>query len=338
MNAIEMGAKQAIEKCLRVQNGEKMVLVTDRETEKLGDAVVAAAKNVGAEVQKFVMEDFGDRPIDGKNPLRLPDEIKTALSSANVSCYIAQKGAGELATFRKPLTDVVTNNKVRHAHMPGFNEAMMSQGMAADYDKIQRLCKTVYDIVSGAKEIRVTTPAGTDVTAKFDSKYKWVICDGIIQADNWSNLPDGEVFTSPADANGVVVVDGVFGDLMRAKKVDLRECPVKYELKDGRCVKGSVECKDEALKKEFEKYTFDTDENSDRIGEFAIGTNIQLTELIGILLQDEKFPGVHLALGNPYPEKTGMEYSSNAHNDGVLRDPTIIVDGKKIMENGKFLI
>lgn len=338
MDPIEFGAKQAVVNCLKVKNGENVVIVTDRETEKLADALVTQAKGVGAEVQKFVMEDYGDRPEDGNNPLKFPDEIGEAMNNTQVSFYIAQGKKGELQTFRIPMLKIVEEKKIRHGHMPGFNEKIMKQGMGADYAKIQEISAKVADIVKNAKEIRVTTSAGTDVTATFDTKYKWVICDGDIKAGHWSNLPDGEVFTAPVNANGKVVVDGCLGDFFTEKYGDLGSTPLSYELKDGRAVKGTVECKNQGLKKEWEQYTFETDENSDRLGEFAIGTNVGLTELIGNLLQDEKFPGIHLALGSPYPEKTGAEWESKAHNDGVLRNPTIVVDGKEIMKDGKFTI
>ena len=53
------------------------------------------------------------------------------------------------------------------------------------------------------------------------------------------------------------------------------------------------------LQDDFWDYTH-TDENSDRVGEFAIGTNIGVARVIGNILQDEKFPGIHIAFGNPY--------------------------------------
>ncbi len=338
MDAIEFGAKQAVINCLKVKNGESVVVVTDRETEKLANALVKQAEGVGAEVKKFVMEDFGARSEDGKAPLRFPSEIGEAMSGAQVSFYIAQGKPGELQSFRIPMIAKVEEHEIRHGHMPGFTEIMMSQGMGADYAKIQELSAKVHEIVSKAKEISVTTPAGTDATFKFDPKYKWVICDGNIKPKHWSNLPDGEVFTSPVDANGTMVIDGCLGDFFTGKYGDLQGNPVKYLLEDGRAVKGSVECKNAELKAEFEKYTFEMDENSNRVGEFAIGTNIALEKLIGNLLQDEKFPGVHVALGSPYPDKTGAEWDSEAHNDGVMRNPTVVVDGKTIMENGKFKI
>ncbi|MFH1829721.1 MAG: aminopeptidase [Pseudomonadota bacterium] len=338
MDPIEFGAKQAVVNCLKVQNGEKVVVITDLETEKLADALVKQAINVGAQVEKFVMEDFGKRSKDGTNPLPFPEKIAETMKTAQVSFYIAQGKPGELPSFRRPMTDIADKHGLRHGHMPGFTEVMMSQGMSADYAKIQEISKKVYDTVSKTKEIKVTTAAGTNAAFNFDSKYNWVICDGNITAGHWSNLPDGEVFGTPVNANGTMVVDGCLGDFFTEKYGDISTTPLKYTLKDGRCVKGSVECKNEKLKEEFEKYTFNTDENSNRAGEFGIGTNIGLKKLIGNLLQDEKFPGVHVALGDPYPNKTGATWKSKAHNDGVLLKPTIIVDGKMIMENGVFKI
>lgn len=338
MNPIEFGAKQAVVNCLKVKSGENVVIITDRETEMLADALVSQAKAVGGLVKKFVMEDYGNRPDDGVDPIKFPVKLGEELSKAKVSFYIARGKKGELQTFRIPMLKITEEKMIRHGHMPGFTEEMMGQGMAADYAKIQELSKKIYNMVAKAKEIRVTTPAGTDATFHFDSKYKWIICDGDIKPGHWSNLPDGEVFTSPVDANGKMVIDGCLGDFFTEKFGDLGATPLSYELKGSRCVKGSVNCKNAELKEEFEKYTFATDENSNRVGEFAIGTNVGLTKLIGNLLQDEKFPGVHVALGSPYPDKTGAEWESKAHNDGVMRNPTVTVDGKVIMEKGRFTI
>lgn len=56
-----------------------------------------------------------------------------------------------------------------------------------------------------------------------------------------------------------------------------------------------------------------------------MGTNTSLTELIGHILQDDKLPGVHLALGHPNPSRTGATWQSKAHCDGILLKPTVIV-------------
>ena len=81
-----------------------------------------------------------------------------------------------------------------------------------------------------------------------------------------------------------------------------------------------------------------TDENSDRVGEFAIGTNIGVHDVIGNILQDEKIPGVHIAFGNPYGAHTGATWYSSTHIDVVGRNFDIWVDGRQIMRSGAFLL
>ena len=91
------------------------------------------------------------------------------------------------------------------------------------------------------------------------------------------------------------------------------------------------------LEDEFWQYTH-TDDNSDRVGEFAIGTNIDLQHVIGQILQDEKFPGVHIAFGNPYGEHTGADWYSSTHIDVVGTRFSIWLDDRQIMQDGKFQI
>src|SRR4029079_2168395 len=91
------------------------------------------------------------------------------------------------------------------------------------------------------------------------------------------------------------------------------------------------------LRDAFWKYTH-TDENSDRFGEFAIGTNRHVTRVIGHILQEEKFPGVHIAFGNPYGAHPGADWYSSTHIDVVGAHFDIFVDGEQIMRDGRFLI
>ena len=112
----------------------------------------------------------------------------------------------------------------------------------------------------------------------------------------------GEIFTTPGEVNGTFVIDGVVGDYLCAKFGNLQENPLTVRIKANRLTEAHSENRE--LERDFWKYTH-TDENSDRVGEFAIGTNIDLKDVIGQILQDEKYPGVHIAFGNPYGAHTG---------------------------------
>jgi leucyl aminopeptidase (aminopeptidase T) len=135
--------------------------------------------------------------------------------------------------------------------------------------------------------------------------------------------------------NGTFVIDGVVGDYLCSKYGDLHETPLTIHVKGNRLT--DLESENRELVEEFWTYTH-TDENSDRVGEFAIGTNIGLQHVIGNILQDEKLPGVHIAFGNPYGAHTGAEWTSSTHIDVVGTKFNIWADDLQIMQQGRFLI
>jgi leucyl aminopeptidase (aminopeptidase T) len=331
MGTIQQGVKQAVENCLRVKAGEKVLIITDRQTLEIGTALNNAIEEITEEIRFFVMEDFGRRPID------FPKAMADAVKAADVSIYAAQGAEGELQTFRRHMIKAIeANPNLRHAHMIGITPEIMKDGMCSDYKQIQRVSTLVYDKVKNAAQIRVATEKGCDFTAEFSPELKWIVSDGIIEPGRWKNLPDGEVFTSPLNVNGKVVIDGCLGDFFAERYGYLENTPINIQVVDGRAVRESLRCSDEQLRQEFSKYIFETDENSSRVGEFAIGTNTGLKKLICNILQDEKFPGVHIAFGSSLPGKTGAKWDSKAHIDGVIKNTSICADDEMIMDKGEF--
>jgi leucyl aminopeptidase (aminopeptidase T) len=229
---------------------------------------------------------------------------------------------------------------MRHAHMVNITPQIMCEGMRADFALVDRLSQKVIEKVRQASAIRAATPAGTEIHAALNPQYKWLKTSGIISPDKWGNLPGGEIFTTPGEVNGTFVVDGVVGDFLCARYGLLNETPLFIEIKGNRIV--SCTSSNSQLERDFWAYTH-TDENSDRVGEFAIGTNIGVDRVIGNILQDEKFPGIHIAFGNPYGEHTGAQWFSSTHIDVVGLKFDIWLnyrDGseEQIMKAGAFLI
>ncbi|PYU31176.1 MAG: aminopeptidase, partial [Acidobacteria bacterium] len=81
-----------------------------------------------------------------------------------------------------------------------------------------------------------------------------------------------------------------------------------------------------------------TDENSDRVGELAFGTNLGLSEMIGNLLQDEKLPGVHIAFGDPYGSQTRADWKSKTHVDVLTRHCDVWIDEEPVITKGRYLL
>jgi len=323
------GARNAARVCLRVQPSEKVTVITDEVSLEIAAALVRELEEIGCRYQTWVLEDVATRPLTD-----FPLAIAEDLESSQVSIFAVQAQTNELKS-RMQMTDVVNRRKIRHAHMVNINKRIMLEGMRADFQKVDRLSVKVMETVRRAKQIRAKTPAGTDLVADLNPNYRWVKTSGIISTEKWGNLPGGEVFTTPGEVNGTFVIDGVVGDYLCAKFGDLKAHPLTIQVKENRLVEAHSANKE--LQDDFWAYTH-KDENSNRVGEFAIGTNIELKDVIGEILQDEKYPGVHIAFGNPYGAHTGAEWYSSTHIDVVGRNFDIFVDGEQIMRRGQFLI
>jgi aminopeptidase len=323
------GARNAIRVCLNVQPHERVTVIADRDCEDIAASLAHEIEQVGAPYKAFILEDVAPRPLAG-----LPQLIADDMEKSQVSILAVHVQPNELGS-RMQLTDIVNRRKMRHGHMVNINRQMMLEGMRADFHKVDRLSQKVIDIVRNARQVRATTAGGSNFVTTLNPNYKWLKTSGLISPDKWGNLPGGEVFTSPGNVEGTIVIDGVVGDYLCEKYHSLAAHPLTLVVKDNRLVEAHSDNKE--LENDFWKYTH-TDANSDRVGEFAIGTNIELKEVIGHILQDEKFPGIHVAFGDPYGQHTGADWKSTTHIDVVATRFNIWVDDRQIMADGKFLL
>jgi len=326
---LEEGAKNAVRTCLGVKPHERAVLVADRASREIAAALAAQLSLAAREFRALILEDIVTRPV-----LHLPKEMEEAFEWADVSLFAASAQPGELA-MRRAMTAIVTRKKMRHGHMVGIDRRIMLEGMRADFKQVEELTRRVCEKARLAKEITCETPAGTAIKATFDKSLKWIATPGIISPEKWGNLPGGETFTSPARVDGVYVVDGSLGTWLAPKYGDMRKHPLTIKIADSRIV--DLECANRDALRDFRGYVRHA-ENGDRVGEFALGTNLAVRDVIGNMLQDEKIPGVHIAFGHPYSEHTGATWTSETHIDVVGRDFDVWFDGVPIMKRGRYLL
>ena len=327
------GARNAVVTCLKIQPNEKVTLITDECCLEIAASLASELDRTGCVWNAFVLDQIATRPLVG-----MPEAVLADMESSQVSIFAVQVQPNELRS-RMEMTDVVNRRHMRHAHMVNITPEVMVEGMRADFNAVDRLSQVVLDKVRKATYVRATTAAGTDIRAELNPEYKWFKTSGIISPEKWGNLPGGECFTAPGEVNGVFVVDGVVGDFLCARYGILRDTPLTVKISENRIT--SVSCANKDLEREFWSYTH-TDENSDRVGEFAIGTNIGVSKVIGNILQDEKFPGIHIAFGDPYGAHTGAPWKSTTHIDVVGLSFNIWLGGsdgeEQIMREGKFLV
>lgn len=323
------GARVAVKQCLAIGQTDRVFIVSDRETEVIGAALVAAVEEQGAAAEVRLIEEFGRRPLTAPCE-ELYDIVRRFRPTATF--YAAQSKPGEIR-FRIPLVGMFRREfNVRHGHMIGISPLLMQTGMLADYEQVAARTLEVYERVKDARELRARNDQGTDLLARLDPpRLHWHPWTGLYhEQGQWGNLPEGETFTCPAHVEGVLTAN-VMGDYL-SEKYGLLDPPVRFYI-DG--VLEKVEHPQQAIADEVWNY-LGSYENGYRIGELAIGTNEALTELVGNLLQDEKYPGLHLAFGNPYVNFTGGDWRSEVHVDVLPADVDIWMDDEQIMEKGRF--
>ena len=329
LEAMRSGARTAVRTCMNVKPSNRVFVLTDRLTHGIGRLLGEEASDAGGEVLVRDLEQYADRPI-----VSMPEPLRAELRRFHpaVTFYAASSQPGEVS-FRMALRTFLTQDlKVRHAHMPGVTGQLMTQGMNSDYRMVASITTAVYDMARLAETVRVTTPDGTDLTARFDLNWRWVPCTGIYhKPGQWGNLPEGETFSCPQTTDGTLVAH-VIGDYFSQKYGVLNE-PITLEIRDSLVT--DIRGANAELVTELAAY-LDSAENARRVGEFAIGTNVGLRELTGNMLQDEKIPGVHVAFGNPYPAETKAPWTSPLHVDVIPVRCTIALHGEEIMRDGRF--
>ena len=332
MGSLEQGARNAVKICMGVDSNDKVLIITDKNQEKVGNALRKASLEIVKEsnVKLFLLEDVATRPLT-----KLPEQIEREISWATVTFWAATSTPGELGA-RRPFIRKATQY-ARHGHMPNITTQLMEQGMCSDYDQVYDLTHKIYDIVRKAEKIEIRNDLGANIVALFDKAWRWIPSDGRYhEKSKWGNLPEGETFTAPKIVNGYFITN-LLGDWFSEKYGNFSD-PLSFEVKDSRIDHESIKCDNQTLKQEIEKYLH-TDENSNRASEFALPTNPLLISLptVGNLLQDEK-ARPHIAFGDPYQHETGAPWASKTHVDMLLEHCDVLVDGRKIMEGGKYIV
>jgi leucyl aminopeptidase (aminopeptidase T) len=323
------GARNAIDVCLNIQPRERVALVADEASRSVAASLEQALVERGATPECLLVESVSTRPLAAA-----PAEVVELLTTADAGILCIQPQEGELAA-RMAIVAVVERRRIRYAHMVGVTPRIMREGMRADYREVDRLSQLLCERMERARTVSVRTDGGTNFSATFDRALAWVKTSGLINPRYWSNLPAGEVFTTPASVEGTFVCDGTAGDYFNGKYGSLDRTPLVLEISGGRLV--TAQCDRTDLEHDFWSYCH-TDVNSDRVGELAFGTNLGLREMIGILLQDEKVPGVHIAFGDPYGSQTHADWSSRTHVDVLTRRCDVWVDDEQVISEGQYLL
>jgi aminopeptidase len=317
------GARIAVRDCLGVQPEENVLLLTDSACEDIAAAIFVELEAVGGRVQPYLVHESQTRSET------FVQRLEQKLGECTASLLLSST-SGLPPAFRRRVINAPGKPR-RHGHMVGITPAMMEQSMRAEYGEVHALGERVLRRLRPDSLIIVTTQAGTALRIRCQPGHKWVNASGVLRAAGWTNLPGGELYTTPGAVAGTLVADGGIwlgdtGELVRGARLTLT-------FDDARCTK--IEGDDEAaatLAQRLDEVT-----NARRVGQIGFGTNTGVVTSIGSLLQDLKMPGFHLSLGHTCPEVTAATWTASLEVPVLMRRADVTIDGTQVMQRGRWL-
>jgi len=274
------GARNAVETCLSIRAGEHVALIADEVSKPVAASLAAALHDCGANYSSFLLEGFGPRPMR-----EAPTEVLQALETADVGIMCMTPQSGELGA-RMAIVKIVERRQIRYAHNGGCDAEIMQQGMRAELPHGGPASAIkLRERMLRAETLTVKTEAGTNIAAHFDPGLDWVKNE---RADQSTILVQPSGWRSVHDAG-----HGGWNFCLRCyrRRIIFQwqvRRPAIHAAGSGDQEGGLVhaKCARKDLEQEFWDYCH-TDQNSDRVGELAFGTNLGLSRMIGVLLQDE---------------------------------------------------
>lgn len=314
-SGLKKAADTALESGLRIREGETILICTDSLLKKIGQAFHEAAVRRGNET---IYVEITPREENGEDP---PEPVIEAMKASDVVIAPTSK-----SLTHTPARRAACEAGARVATLPGITEETMTRCLAADLLKIAERTQAVAEILDDAKQVRITSPAGTDISFSIEG-VKAIASKGLIHnPGEYGNLPSGEAYLMPVEgsAEGVFFVDGSMasiGSLIDSEPLCIRvEKGMAIEISGGEPASQLTDRLEQA------------GSLSRNIAEFGVGTN-DAAIITGSILEDEKVSGtIHLALGNNV--SMGGSVDVPLHLDGLIMRPTVELDGKLLMKDG----
>lgn len=307
----------AVRDCMGARTGETVLVITDEPLRTIGYALRQAAKDLGHEV---MLVEILPRRTNGEEP---PPAVADLMTKLDVVLCPTSKSLTHTDARR-----AASAAGARVGTLPGVTEEIMVRCMNADYSRIAARTFAICALMEKTRTIRVTAPGGTDITLPIAGREAHASSGIFREKGQWGNLPTGEAYLAPLEgvSNGVVVVDGSMAS------VGMTSTPIRIEVENGYATRITGGREAEKLIALLEPHG----KEGRTVAEFGIGTNDRAI-LTGVILEDEKVMGtIHIAFGDN--KSMGGSVRVASHLDGLVKQPTVWFDERKVMENGKLLV
>lgn len=310
-------ARMLVEHCVALRPGEQVLVIGDTTTAPIAEVLAEAARARGGEVVLAVMD---PRAQHGNDP---PKVLAAAMLGSDVM-LMAVKHSITHTTARK----AASARGARTAVLRSVTVESMTEGAAtADYPAVRRLTREIARILTAGRSVRVTSPEGTDLRMRIDGRPALALDGFSTEPGTFTPFPTGEAAIVPLEgsAEGVMVFDHAIDN------VGVLDAPVRCEVREGRIVRVEGGRSAEVFRR-----LIATDANAGNVAEFAIGTNPK-SRLRGNMAEDKVLLGVvHIGVGDSHT--IGGLIESAIHVDAVMLNPTVVVDGRAIVDRRRMLV
>lgn len=325
-----------------LRDGEKVLVLTDvpraedwakKSAEELMDMVkrgflARAVSEIAREAFRACQVEFYAYPATGRHGAEPPAGVREKMKGADIVIAITT-----YSLTHTKAREEATRAGARIASMPTFQEEMFYPGgaMAADYLEVKEASEKIAELLTRASHARVVTEAGTDIEFSLEGREGMADTGILTERGAWGNLPAGEAFIAPVEgtANGKLVVEAGWHPELTEDLTLVFEGGLVVRVEGGGKIGDEFR---ELLKPGVDAEPFRSRRN---LAELGIGTN-PLAKRPDNVLEAEKIKGtVHIAIGDS--SHIGGRVSSDLHEDFVLPQPDLYLDGRLVIRKGRWL-
>jgi 2,5-dihydroxypyridine 5,6-dioxygenase len=221
-------------------------------------------------------------------------------------------------------------NGARVISIPNVTATLLSTGgLFADFEAQRPICQAVARVFENGEELHIQAPSGTDITVPIGGR-PGNAHDCIVDAPGmFTAVPNIEANVAPVEglSHGTIVFDGSIPNF----GIGVLDAPVILEVENGFVcsVKGGAQAQ------QLERiWAMQADRDVYNLAQVAIGLNPECKFVTGQLTNDHGVVHtMHFGIGTS--KNLGGDVQTSLHMDGILWNPTIWVDGKKLVSDGE---
>jgi len=312
------GAQKIVNVCANVKANEKVLILTDTKTVKVGEWIAMASFRVS---DNTVLAIINPRNAHGEEP---PPHMVQAIRESDVVILPLKFSMTHAQATRE-----ARKHGTRILSLGDYSERMLEEGgIFADFVEVEKIVIKVAEKLTQGKIAEVMAPAGTRLRMDISGR-KGSSETGIARLPgSFAGPPNIEanVGIVEGSAEGILVVDGSITDPALGVITD----PIEMKIEKGRITEIGGSRQAAILRRIFDRLN---DPGMFNIGELGIGLN-PVSKITGSMLEDEGAYGTcHFGIGDN--TRYGGVVKAKTHIDLVIRESSIILDGRPLQQNGE---